>query len=397
MATAVGAGLSFGVCGPLVFANEGTTLDAHRFACENGGQGLSVVDVLQATGDHSIFPDLFQQYDPEGFISGIVSGLVDGAPVLIRAEKRLCEDWVRFWLRNRTPNTAESIGEQVLVWTAGGTMRPAPSGRDDDPGTDLQELCADRMALGTGELTAPEGTLVRSATRYSCCSLIRFSLRAASAGELLVQSLCSTTLPEQRGHHEARVFLAGAVLRLANGALQPLIPRKTKEIVHVVLFAPLHQPLACEAAVTTDDALQFAVGIQIYDDLPGLPASIVVVEEVLDEESLNFLRSMKDPMVATHPVANRWGAFRTLERRLPGEGPSDVTLSPINETCSEPVENAATEIHVAQQKLAGIGGDRSAVERTHYLLASKPLKMKLTFRTLLSKHWAGPAWVCCLW
>lgn len=37
------------------------------FICDNKGIGLSVVDVLQATGEHNTFLNLFRQYDPEGF------------------------------------------------------------------------------------------------------------------------------------------------------------------------------------------------------------------------------------------------------------------------------------------------------------------------------------------
>jgi uncharacterized surface protein with fasciclin (FAS1) repeats len=37
------------------------------FVCDNDGEGLSTVDVLQATGDHQTFLDLFSQHDPEGF------------------------------------------------------------------------------------------------------------------------------------------------------------------------------------------------------------------------------------------------------------------------------------------------------------------------------------------
>ncbi len=33
--------------------------EEYRFICENGGAGLSVVDVLQATGDHNTFLDLY--------------------------------------------------------------------------------------------------------------------------------------------------------------------------------------------------------------------------------------------------------------------------------------------------------------------------------------------------
>ena len=59
----VGLGLFFGFAATPAFAQE----DAFRFACEDGGAGLSVVDVLQTTGEHDTFLDLFGRYDPEGF------------------------------------------------------------------------------------------------------------------------------------------------------------------------------------------------------------------------------------------------------------------------------------------------------------------------------------------
>jgi uncharacterized surface protein with fasciclin (FAS1) repeats len=40
--------------------------DAYTFACEDGGVGLHLVDVLEATGEHGTFLDLMQRYDPEG-------------------------------------------------------------------------------------------------------------------------------------------------------------------------------------------------------------------------------------------------------------------------------------------------------------------------------------------
>lgn len=41
--------------------------EAYEFVCENNGLGLSIVDVLQATGQHNTFLTLLSQYDPEGF------------------------------------------------------------------------------------------------------------------------------------------------------------------------------------------------------------------------------------------------------------------------------------------------------------------------------------------
>lgn len=55
---------------PMVSAEE-TMEIKYQFICNNDGFGLSVVDVLQASGDHSIFLDLFRRYDPEGY--GILS------------------------------------------------------------------------------------------------------------------------------------------------------------------------------------------------------------------------------------------------------------------------------------------------------------------------------------
>lgn len=40
--------------------------EEYRFVCDDG-RGLSVVDVLEATGDHDTFLRLLGEYDPEGF------------------------------------------------------------------------------------------------------------------------------------------------------------------------------------------------------------------------------------------------------------------------------------------------------------------------------------------
>jgi uncharacterized surface protein with fasciclin (FAS1) repeats len=40
---------------------------AYEFVCHDGGRSTSVVDVLQATGEHETFLDLFNRHDPEGF------------------------------------------------------------------------------------------------------------------------------------------------------------------------------------------------------------------------------------------------------------------------------------------------------------------------------------------
>lgn len=48
-------------------AEEEINAEAHQFICENNGLGLSIGDVLQATGEHNTFLSLLSQYDPEGF------------------------------------------------------------------------------------------------------------------------------------------------------------------------------------------------------------------------------------------------------------------------------------------------------------------------------------------
>ena len=48
-------------------AEQAISGDEYQFVCDNDGSGLSIVDVLQATGDHQTFLSLFSQYNPEGF------------------------------------------------------------------------------------------------------------------------------------------------------------------------------------------------------------------------------------------------------------------------------------------------------------------------------------------
>ena len=43
------------------------SIDGYQFVCDNDGTGLSIASVLQATGEHDTFLDLFRQYDLEGF------------------------------------------------------------------------------------------------------------------------------------------------------------------------------------------------------------------------------------------------------------------------------------------------------------------------------------------
>lgn len=38
----------------------------YRFVCPDGGAGLDIVDVLEATGEHGTFLDLLRRFDPEG-------------------------------------------------------------------------------------------------------------------------------------------------------------------------------------------------------------------------------------------------------------------------------------------------------------------------------------------
>ncbi|NCN05737.1 MAG: hypothetical protein GW949_08905 [Spirochaetales bacterium] len=51
----------------LFFTGQTLIGTEYEFICSNEGLGLSVVDVLQATGDHTTFLHLFSQYDPEGY------------------------------------------------------------------------------------------------------------------------------------------------------------------------------------------------------------------------------------------------------------------------------------------------------------------------------------------
>jgi hypothetical protein len=44
--------------------DESTSVE---FVCEDDGAGLSAVDVLEATGEHGVFLEYLQTYDPEGY------------------------------------------------------------------------------------------------------------------------------------------------------------------------------------------------------------------------------------------------------------------------------------------------------------------------------------------
>lgn len=45
-------------------ADESTAV---TFVCEDGGAGLSAVDVLEATGEHGVFLEYLREYDPQGY------------------------------------------------------------------------------------------------------------------------------------------------------------------------------------------------------------------------------------------------------------------------------------------------------------------------------------------
>lgn len=60
------SGLFLSVLAAPSFGQEEPVDTAYQFICETGGAGLGAVDVLQATGDHNTFLELFGRYDPEG-------------------------------------------------------------------------------------------------------------------------------------------------------------------------------------------------------------------------------------------------------------------------------------------------------------------------------------------
>lgn len=63
--------LSCALAVPLVSASADVSVETGpgdvEFICENDGNGLSAVDVLMATGEHGVFLDYLQTYDPEGY------------------------------------------------------------------------------------------------------------------------------------------------------------------------------------------------------------------------------------------------------------------------------------------------------------------------------------------
>ncbi|MER3390687.1 MAG: fasciclin domain-containing protein [Microcella sp.] len=52
---------------PVGPASVTTPAGDYEFVCENEGAGLSIHDVLEATGDHGTFLDYFAEFDPEGY------------------------------------------------------------------------------------------------------------------------------------------------------------------------------------------------------------------------------------------------------------------------------------------------------------------------------------------
>ena len=48
-------------------ASVTTPAGDYEFVCENEGAGLSILDVLEATGDHGTFLNFFAEFDPEGY------------------------------------------------------------------------------------------------------------------------------------------------------------------------------------------------------------------------------------------------------------------------------------------------------------------------------------------
>lgn len=63
-AAAIVALATLGTTASTAVADEST---AAEFVCEDGGEGLSAVDVLEATGEHGVFLDYLREYDPEGY------------------------------------------------------------------------------------------------------------------------------------------------------------------------------------------------------------------------------------------------------------------------------------------------------------------------------------------
>lgn len=60
-------GAALALCSAPALSQQATVGADYRFVCEDGGSGRSIVDALEATGDHAVFLDSFRRYDPEGF------------------------------------------------------------------------------------------------------------------------------------------------------------------------------------------------------------------------------------------------------------------------------------------------------------------------------------------
>ncbi len=52
---------------PVTPASVTTPAGDYEFVCENEGAGLSILDVLEATGEHGTFLSYFADFDPEGY------------------------------------------------------------------------------------------------------------------------------------------------------------------------------------------------------------------------------------------------------------------------------------------------------------------------------------------
>lgn len=52
---------------PTLPASVTTPAGEYEFVCENEGDGLSILDILEATGEHDTFVTYFAEFDPEGY------------------------------------------------------------------------------------------------------------------------------------------------------------------------------------------------------------------------------------------------------------------------------------------------------------------------------------------
>lgn len=65
--TAAAVGLAFTAVTATASIATAEESSAVTFVCDDGGAGLSAVDVLNATGEHQDFLDYLREYDPEGY------------------------------------------------------------------------------------------------------------------------------------------------------------------------------------------------------------------------------------------------------------------------------------------------------------------------------------------